>query len=101
MSRRHRNEFIDDEVGCSDDDDDDDDPMKPITHLIYLDANNLYGWAMSQMLPTHNFRWLTAEEITNLLITQLDVNSEDGYIFEVNCFPYTLHCTPFTHCFFD
>ena len=25
MSRRHRNEFIDDEVGCSDDDDDDDD----------------------------------------------------------------------------
>ena len=57
------------------------DPMKPITHLIYLDANNLYGWAMSQMLPTHNFRWLTAEEITNLLITQLDENSEDGYIY--------------------
>ena len=23
------------------------DPLKPITHLIYLDANNLYGWAMS------------------------------------------------------
>ena len=75
--------------------------MKPITHLIYLDANNLYGWAMSQMLPTRNFRWLTAEEITNLLIAQLDENSEDGYIFEVNYFPYTLHFTPFTHCLFN
>ena len=34
--------------------DDDFDPLKPITHLIYLDANNLYGWAMSQLLPTRN-----------------------------------------------
>ena len=65
------------------------DPMKPITHLVYLDANNLYGWAMSQYLPTHGFRWLSPEEITDLLITQLDESSEDGYIFEVNYIPYT------------
>ena len=38
---------------------DDYNPMKRITHLIYLDANNLYGWAMSQPLQTHGFRWLT------------------------------------------
>ena len=25
------------------------------THLIYLDATNLYGWAMNQYLPTHGF----------------------------------------------
>ena len=56
---------------------------------------------MSQMLPTHNFRWLTSEEIRNLLITQLDEDSEDGYIFEVNCFPFTLHCLPFTYYLFD
>ena len=31
------------------------DESKPIKHLIYLDANNLYGWAMSQYLPTSNF----------------------------------------------
>ena len=39
------------------------DPTKPITYLIYLDSNNLYGWAMSQSMPTHQFQWLTKEEI--------------------------------------
>ena len=34
------------------------DPSKELAHLIYLDANNLYGWAMSQSLPTRGFRWL-------------------------------------------
>ena len=60
------------------------DPLKPITHLIYLDANNLYGWAMSQMLPTHNFRWLTEEESTSLIIRELLDDGDIGYIFEVS-----------------
>ena len=33
------------------------DPLKAISHLIYLDVNNLYGWAMPQHLPTHG-TWL-------------------------------------------
>ena len=37
MSRRHRNEFIDDEVGCSDDDDDDAEDGK-----IYILASNFF-----------------------------------------------------------
>ena len=28
-------------------------------YIMYLDANNLYGWAVSQYLPTGGFRWMT------------------------------------------
>ena len=34
------------------------DPTKPNEYIVYLDANNLYGWAMSQSLPTGDFKWL-------------------------------------------
>ena len=30
---------------------------------MYLDANNLYGWAMSQYLLTGGFRWMTEKQI--------------------------------------
>ena len=35
------------------------DKKSPSKHIIYLDANNLYGWAMSQYLPTGGFRMPT------------------------------------------
>lgn len=28
-------------------------------YLLYLDANNLYGLAMSYSLPTHGIRWVS------------------------------------------
>ena len=28
------------------------------SYIQYWDANNLYGWAMSQMLSVHNFEWI-------------------------------------------
>ena len=34
------------------------DKIKDSSYLMYLDANNLYGWAMSQPLPTGRCKWL-------------------------------------------
>ena len=28
------------------------------SYIQYLDANNLYGWAMSKRLPVNGFKWL-------------------------------------------
>ena len=39
------------------------DPKKPNKHILYLDANNLYGWAMSKPLPHKNFRWMKNDEL--------------------------------------
>ena len=40
-------------------------------YLMYLDANNLYGWAMSQKLPVHSFKWMTNKEIENIFKVQV------------------------------
>ena len=38
------------------------DETKESNYLLYLDANNLYGWAMSQNLPTEDFKWEEDED---------------------------------------
>ena len=42
------------------------DASKESSYIINLDATNLYGWAMSQYLPAHGFRWCSPEEIMKL-----------------------------------
>ena len=39
------------------------DEKAPSKYIMYLDANNLYGWAMSQYLPTGGFKWLSPKQI--------------------------------------
>ena len=39
------------------------DSNKPSKYIQYLDANNLYGWAMSKPLPTHGFKWMKDNEL--------------------------------------
>jgi hypothetical protein len=60
------------------------DSTKPSTYIIYLDANNLYGKAMNQYLPTHGFRWLTEEEIMNFDVMKISDTSEKGYLPEIS-----------------
>ena len=38
------------------------DPEQKSKHIIYLDANNLYGYAMSAFLPTNGFKWVDPKE---------------------------------------
>ena len=39
------------------------DPVKESKFIAYLDANNLYVWAMSKQLPTSGFAWMTDDEL--------------------------------------
>ena len=57
------------------------DPNEDTTYLQYLDANNLYGWAMSQPLPTGGFRWVDTEPNE---ISELATRTDKGYILEVD-----------------
>ena len=69
-------------------------PEEDVSHLLYIDANNLYGWAMSQLLPTHNFRWMDPDEVDGIIerIQEIADDSELGYIFEVDLhYPQQLH----------
>ena len=40
-------------------------PDEPVKYIQYLDANNLYGWAMSKPLPVGGFEWINEEELKN------------------------------------
>ena len=66
------------------------DTQKTSTYIQYLDANNLYGWAMSQNLPTHGFKWmrnLTKDKVYDILEKinhSMSNRGKIGYIFEVD-----------------
>ncbi|KAL4142621.1 hypothetical protein QTP88_005046 [Uroleucon formosanum] len=58
--------------------------------LQYLDANNLYGWAMSKYLPTGDFKWV--DNVNNFDVMNISDKSCKGYILEVDLFyPKELH----------
>lgn len=68
------------------------DPCQPSNYLMYLDANNLYGWAMSQSLPTHDFCWLTPNEMKMIDVHSMPLDGNTGYVFEVDLkYPMELH----------
>ena len=56
-------------------------PNGDITYLQYLDANNLYGWAMSQPLPTGGFKWV---DVNPNEISELATRTDKCYVLEVD-----------------
>ena len=72
------------------------DMSKPTEYLQNLDANNLYGWVMSQPLPTGEFKRveidsnLKPKEVIDLMVKNTD--SCCGYFLEVDInYPRELH----------
>ena len=64
----------------------------PSKYIMYLDANNLYGWAMSQYLPTGGFKWMTEKQINKINLTKYKEDSDKGIILEVDLeYPKELH----------
>ena len=69
------------------------DKNKESSYIQYLDANNLYGQAMSQKLPVNGFKWVkNTSNIDEKFIKNYHEDSDKGYIFEVDVkYPRRLH----------
>ena len=68
------------------------DPSKPSKYIIYLDANNLYGWAMSQLLPNKSFEWMSEGELNLEFVMSIPHDSNHGCFVEVDIYyPEHLH----------
>ena len=66
------------------------DPSKPDTYLLYLDACNLYGMALSKPLPQSNFKFVQNVDLDKILATPVD--SPVGYFVEADVeYPESLH----------
>ena len=64
------------------------DASKRNSYIMYLDANNLYGWVMSQALPMSNFKWLTDKEMKDLYVMMIPDDSSRVYILECDLSKY-------------
>ena len=58
--------------------------IKESVFIMYLDANDLYGWAMTQYLPYNGFKLLSKKEIDEFDLNLVKENSTTGYILEVD-----------------
>ena len=67
------------------------DPRKPNNYIMYLDANNLYGWAMSKPLPKRYFKWKRVMPTEEDILKKKE-DAKNGWILEVDLeYPAELH----------
>ena len=66
-------------------------PAEPTNYITYLDANNLYGWAMSQPLPKSGFHWKRVMPMEEQIM-KIGLNAKKGWILEIDlAYPEELH----------
>ena len=56
-------------------------PKKEPKHIMYLDANNLYGYAESKIVPTGGFKWIDSKEFD---LNKYTSNSSKGCVLEID-----------------
>ena len=67
-------------------------PEKLSSHIFYLNANKIYGWAMSQYLPTGGFRWVDDSQQLAKSLAEQPADGPEGFILEVDLeYPEGLH----------
>ena len=55
------------------------------SYLMYLDANNLYGWETSQKLPVNRFKWENdLSKFNENFIKNYNENSDVGYFLDID-----------------
>ena len=68
---------------------------------MYVDANNLYGYGISEKIPHDKYTWDTdIDKFTCDFTKNYDINCDTGYLLEVDIgYPEFLHeshrCLPF------
>jgi len=77
----------------------DSDSWKEASFVVYVDANNLYGWAMSQPLPYKDFKYMSSTDIDSFDIHNIPIVSKYGYFLEVDLiYPYRSIFIMIFHC---
>ena len=68
------------------------DKNKESSFLMYVDANNVYGWAMSEKLPVDEFKWVDdLSMFTEDFIKNYEEEGDVGYLLVVDIeYPKTL-----------
>ena len=67
-------------------------PTNENEELLYIDANNLYGAAMSEPMPVKNFKWMEEAKFQQIDWTSIDIYGDEGYILDVDLsYPSHLH----------